>query len=132
MHPILSVNTVDTKGGGNKEVTRGEIEQRQDLPHSVKGSANGSPVEAETPKHNVAVSEDKVSSVAEYLKKYVQDAMNRELDISIDKGSGEPVIKIVDRTTQEVIRQYPPQEILDLAQRMRSGTDAGALLKVSV
>lgn len=35
-----------------------------------------------------------------------------------DKAGGEMVVKVVDRQTDEVIRQIPPEELLNLTQRM--------------
>ncbi len=35
-----------------------------------------------------------------------------------DKPSGSMVVKVVDRETNEVIRQIPPEELLDLTKRL--------------
>ncbi len=46
----------------------------------------------------------------EYLNKY--------LKIEIDKDLHEPVIKIVDRKTDEVIKQFPPEYLIELAKKI--------------
>ncbi|HYM10958.1 MAG TPA: flagellar protein FlaG [Bryobacterales bacterium] len=38
-----------------------------------------------------------------------------ELRFSVDRGTGRPLIQIVDRTTNEVISQIPPEEVIHLA-----------------
>lgn len=38
-----------------------------------------------------------------------------ELTITVDRETRRPVVKIVDRETQEVIRQIPPEYVLRLA-----------------
>jgi flagellar protein FlaG len=41
-----------------------------------------------------------------------------ELSFSVDEASGVRVVKIVDMTTKEVIRQYPSEEAIQLAQAL--------------
>jgi flagellar protein FlaG len=65
---------------------------------------------------------------AKMLEKAVKDlsesAQNtqRSLQFSIDESSGRTVIKVVDKITQEVIRQIPEEEVLALAARLEKGT----------
>ncbi len=51
-----------------------------------------------------------ISKKFEYLNKY--------LKIEIDKDLHEPVIKIMDRRTNEVIKQFPPEYLLELAKKI--------------
>ncbi len=46
------------------------------------------------------------------------DYMNKYLKIEIDKDLQEPVIKILDKKTNKVVRQIPPEYILELAKRI--------------
>ncbi len=41
-----------------------------------------------------------------------------ELNFSIDEESGRTVIKVIDKTTDEVIRQFPSKEALDIARAL--------------
>jgi flagellar protein FlaG len=52
---------------------------------------------------------------------------HRSLRFSVDEDSGRTVIRVVDPTTDEVIRQIPPEEVLDLARHLEDS--AGALLR---
>lgn len=40
------------------------------------------------------------------------------LEFSIDGDSGRPVVKIIDSETQELVRQIPMEEMLDLAKSL--------------
>jgi flagellar protein FlaG len=51
----------------------------------------------------------------------------RSLRFSVDEDSGRTVIRVVDPETDEVVRQIPPEEVLNVARRM--GDSAGALLR---
>ncbi|GHU37874.1 hypothetical protein AGMMS50256_36400 [Betaproteobacteria bacterium] len=58
-----------------------------------------------------------LQSVVEKIQEFVSKAAS-DIKFSIDEDSGRTVVKVIDRTTQDVIRQIPSQEMLDLAQAM--------------
>ena len=43
-------------------------------------------------------------------------AVAPELEFSVDQGSGRPMVRVVDRSTGELIRQIPSEEVLALSQ----------------
>jgi len=45
---------------------------------------------------------------------------NISLDFSVDPTTGERVVKIVDKETGELIRQVPPQELLNVMQALHA------------
>ena len=51
----------------------------------------------------------------------------RALHFSVDEGSGRTVIRVIDPETAEVIRQIPPEEVLNLARQLEGS--GGALLR---
>lgn len=63
------------------------------------------------------------------LSAHVQN-LHRSLQFSIDKGSGETVVRVVDSETKEVIRQIPSEEVLAIAERLRSAS--GVLVSETV
>jgi flagellar protein FlaG len=63
------------------------------------------------------------------LSTHVQN-LHRSLQFSVDKGSGETVVRVVDSETKEVIRQIPSEEVLAMAARLRS--DSGVLVSETV
>jgi flagellar protein FlaG len=54
-----------------------------------------------------------VEKIQEFIRKTTSD-----IKFSIDEDSGRTVVKVIDRETQDVIRQIPSQEMLDLAQAL--------------
>lgn len=46
------------------------------------------------------------------------ETMARDLQFSLDDESGVRVVKVVDRTTHEVIRQIPSEEIVAIAKAL--------------
>jgi len=52
------------------------------------------------------------------LNQLVRD-LHRELRFSVDKDSGDTVIKVIDRETEEVVRQIPSEELMHLRKRLQ-------------
>lgn len=67
---------------------------------------------------NGAVSEGNLTAVVSQLNQQAQQ-VNRALQFLIDKDSGSVVIKVIDTQTKEVIRQIPPEDILDLRRHLK-------------
>lgn len=68
------------------------------------------------PVNSQAVQERVQAAVAQ-MNEYIQSTQ-RDLNFSYDPDSGETIVKVLDRTTQEVIRQIPDEIFLRLAQRL--------------
>ncbi len=52
------------------------------------------------------------------IKKALEEINRNELEFSVHEKTGKTVIKVVDRDTGEVIREIPPEELLDIAARI--------------
>lgn len=95
------------------------------LPDSSKGQKTGNelPVAAQAatpPPQNVGgteVTHEKVQAAVAQMNEYIQSTQ-RDLNFTYDPDSGETVVKVLDRVTQEVIRQIPDEIFLRLAQQM--------------
>ncbi len=68
----------------------------------------------------ISASAPKVSE--DTLKELNDLAAMRNLNIafSLDKESGEQVVKVIDKETEEVVRQIPSEELLKLHKAMRA------------
>lgn len=60
---------------------------------------------------------DKLNEAVDNLNNFMQQT-NRNLRFSVDHDTNQTVIQVVDTRTQEVIRQIPPQEVLDRLQHL--------------
>ena len=52
----------------------------------------------------------------------------RQLTFEFDDAAGRVVTKLIDTQTQEVIRQIPSKEMLEIARALANGLQAGALV----
>lgn len=74
-------------------------------------STTPTPVEKEAPELQNAV--DTVRSAA--------TDMQRRLQFSVDEDSGRTIITVIDRESGKIIRQIPPEELLQIADRVADG-----------
>ena len=50
---------------------------------------------------------------------------NREVTFSIDPATKTPVVRVVDVNTKEVVDQWPPEYLLELAQSANEARNSG-------
>ena len=100
-----------------------------DQPVNIQPSSNqkvqksSQPVISETPQEEAAVSIRRKLD-PEFLEKVTEELnenfriFNTAINFSIDETSGNTVIKILDRETEKVVREIPPEQLLELASRL--------------
>lgn len=74
------------------------------------GRAGGRPAPTE-------MSEEDIDLVVEEMRQSLRDNATN-LDFAIDRSSGRVVVKIIDRTNGEVLRQLPSEEMLALHESL--------------
>jgi flagellar protein FlaG len=62
---------------------------------------------------------DEVVQAAQEIGSYL-DAVSRSLQISVDKELKEPIVTVLDATTERVVRQIPSEEVVAVAKFLRS------------
>lgn len=70
-----------------------------------------------------------LEKVAQQLQDFMGE-MNRSLQFKVDEDSGRDVIKVLDKTTGDVIKQYPSEEVLSLVSKLSE--TAGLLIDQTV
>lgn len=58
------------------------------------------------------------SQVAEEVQSYLSEALNVELKFQVDSTSGQTVIQVLDKETGDVIRQIPPENLLEVRDKL--------------
>ena len=105
---------------------------REDISAAERGSARQAlPAGGNSLPRNSAVSDgapkvsrqDVTEAVAEVTRSLA--VVGTSLSISVDEQLGSTIIKVTDKETDEVIRQIPPERIVNLARFMRESTSAG-------
>ncbi|KPZ54833.1 flagellar protein FlaG [Pseudoalteromonas sp. P1-13-1a] len=84
--------------------------------------------EGNSPK-NQQLEREQLEKVAQQLQEFMGE-MNRTLQFQVDEDSGRDVIKILDKTSGDVIKQYPSEEVLSLVSKLSES--AGILIDQTV
>ena len=77
------------------------------------------------PQKTVVLNEEELQTVTEDLSKLMQ-SLNTDIKFSIHKASGRMMVRVVDSKTQDVLKEFPPEELLDTIGAIREYV--GALL----
>jgi flagellar protein FlaG len=56
------------------------------------------------------------------INDYVQN-LQRSLQFTVDEASGKDIVTVLDTETEEVIRQFPSEEVLEIARRLNEERD---------
>lgn len=83
----------------------------------------------ESESESEALDSKEVENVVSDLNGMVQN-LQRDLLFSVDEKSGDTFVKVLDKETEEVIREIPSKEIRELKARMEE--TAGIIFKDSV
>jgi flagellar protein FlaG len=83
---------------------------------AVKGS-DGVPENAQNAGSGAYLSEKTVINAIEKANKAIVST-NRQLEFSIHEKTKEIMVKVIDAETKEVIREIPPEKILDMVAKM--------------
>lgn len=70
-------------------------------------------VKAMTPAQEEAQLKDAAEKTNEFVKE-----LSQKLQFSVDKDTGKTVVKVIDQQTEEVIRQIPAKEMLEIAKAL--------------
>lgn len=109
---VVSVSDRQSLGSGVQAVQQSK--PLQQLPDDGKAL----PQKAE----KAEMKSDDLEDVVRDLNQHIQQ-VQRELQFSVDKDSGRTVITVMDKQTQDVIRQIPGEEALHFARKFREEAD---------
>jgi flagellar protein FlaG len=77
---------------------------------------------------SAAPSLDQVNEAVSQLNKSSQ-AKSQGLEFSVDSDSKRTVVKVIDQSTKEVLRQIPTPEALEIAKSLESKSGTGLLIQ---
>ena len=72
---------------------------------------------------------EQLEKMAQQLQEFMGE-MNRSLQFQVDQASGRDVIKVLDKNSGELIKQYPSEEVLSLVSKLSE--TAGILIDQTV
>lgn len=132
MNVTNTVNTaVSASNPTNVELVSDKIERvtlnkaEVETARTEEQSSTNSNEASKTP----AMTLDQLDKVAQQLQNFMGD-MNRSLEFLVDKDSGRDVIKVLDKSTGDLVKQYPSEEVLSIIAKLSNAT--GTLIDTEI
>jgi flagellar protein FlaG len=90
-----------------------------DKPAIVAAKAEAAPTQTVNAAKQPAAapSEEQLAHALKSINQVLQDR-SQDLEFSVDQDSERTIVKVIDKSTQEVIRQMPTQEALEIAKAL--------------
>ena len=94
------------------------VKKREDIP-TVDAKPKEAPKDqAPQDVQELLGTKEGVESVARVIEDYANDVHNVGLRFQVHEDTGKFVIRVIDERTNEVVREVPPENLLDLAAKM--------------
>jgi len=100
------INNSAVGNSDQKTVTKDKLDKIDPIQESAEDVVTDQPI---TPKQ--------LEKVAQQLQDFVGE-LNRNIEFSVDKDSGRDVIKVIDKNTGDLLKQYPSEEVLTLVSKL--------------
>ncbi len=91
--------------------------EQQVVSEKQQDKINAIPKAAESNEANQPLTATQLEKVAQQLQDFVGD-LNRNIQFSVDKDSGRDVIKVFDKGSGDLLKQYPSEEVLTLVSKL--------------
>ncbi len=116
----LNLNISSAQKGevtSNYQTPAAQVKQNTDEQKNtpVTTTANNSEV-SET-----ELSPEKLEKVVQQLQDFMGE-MNRSLQFKVDEDSGRNVIKVIDKESGDLVKQYPSEEVLGIVAKLAEAT----------
>lgn len=130
---MSAVNTINTSNQTGAELVKEnaehssratqEIESKEKVTYVDKMEVADKLEKAKEDKGKVSdvMTPKQLEKVAQQLQEFMGE-MNRSLEFLVDKDSGRDVIKVLDKSTGDLVKQYPSEEVLTLISKLSDAT----------
>ncbi len=124
----------NTAANGQQAVSAGKSTVQTSRPAQAKGSQRDEQADNNTQAGSNAeqkalakeLSTEELQAAVQDANKLLQEASSKQLSFFVDEETGKQGVRIVNAETREVIKQIPPEELLNLTARLQE--QVGALL----
>jgi flagellar protein FlaG len=111
--------------GGNEHLINEKTNSNQTIENkfvAIKAAEESSLLKKEKVlEEKEAMTVPQLENVAKQLQEFI-GTMNRGLEFFVDEDSGRDVIKVIDKNSGGLIKQYPSEEVLSLVSKLSEAT----------
>lgn len=114
---IQPLNTSNLSTGGSPYSVTASQRTSSTSPSTPNISENGEPAKARSPLTDTNLKRKEAEQAAQAMQEFIAP-FNNSLKFSIDDDLGTVVIKVIDSSSDEVIKQIPSEEAIALAKAL--------------
>ena len=114
---VTPVNTEVPEDGQTANVDETTAAVTQAQPQDEKNGSDGSTSQQEQTAKNSQVSPDQLKKMIEEMNKKINNS-NEIAMFGIHEDTNRIMIKIMDKDTKEVIKEFPPEKTLDMIAKL--------------
>ena len=75
---------------------------------------------------------ENLEAMSERLNQFMQARQQHSLLFSLDDSSGRPVIQVINKDTDEIVKQFPPEELLSLSRMLQDSAEEAVQQSIGV
>lgn len=125
--PTTRSEPVETSSGAPVAIPGQAVAQATSVERQgPAGGGSAAPAEAAAPAVESREAAEELAEATRNISDYIQ-SVSRSLQISVDRDLGSTIIRVLDSDTDELVRQIPSEEILEIARfiaEQRASTDS--------
>jgi uncharacterized FlaG/YvyC family protein len=96
---------------GSRPPDKVDVKSASGKPLPLAGTSTPQPPQVEAPRIDISRA---IASITAFLQEN-----QRGLKFQVDKDSGRTIITVINPVSGEIVRQIPPQEVLDIARELK-------------
>lgn len=117
--PAYTYGTYQTAGGGTN--TSSSAAGTPNIPVKTVGNTNNADKSLTTDKQNKndqKLTKENLDSLTNALNKFMQ-SINANIRFKLHDGTKEMIVQVVDESTHQVLKEFPPHQLLDTMAAIR-------------
>ncbi len=112
---ITMTSTLSGANSATQKTSAQETQRSSDIQKTPALSKNTATDKQDSSK----ISDQEIDEATAQVNSFIS-TVNNDIQFSIDKETGIRVVKVVDKTSNEIIRQFPGEEVLQIAKALDS------------
>ena len=126
---VVAPQKADDKLAASPQLTATAVDESNKTENTLQQQTEQNYQQVQQSGEKDELGREKLEKMAQQLQDFMGE-MNRSLQFQVDEDSGRDVIKVVDKNSGELIKQYPSEEVLSLVAKLSE--TAGFLIDQTV
>ncbi|MEZ7278080.1 flagellar protein FlaG [Pseudoalteromonas sp. 68 DY56-GL68] len=114
---VVAPQKADDKLAASPQLTATAVDESNKTENTLQQQTEQNYQQVQQSGEKDELGREQLEKMAQQLQDFMGE-MNRSLQFQVDEESGRDVIKVVDKNSGELIKQYPSEEVLSLVAKL--------------